>query len=47
MAISTVKLGTLPGSGKNSERSALYSWYSDIGLATSTPVVDQDPGAGW
>jgi hypothetical protein len=24
----------------------LYSGYTDIGLATSTPVVDHDPGAG-
>src|ERR1035441_957257 len=30
----------------NSDRSALYSGYTDIGLATSTPVVDHDPGAG-
>src|SRR5450759_1758865 len=30
----------------NSDRSALYSGYTDIGFATSTPVVDHDPGVG-
>src|SRR4051812_41042716 len=46
VVISTVKLGTLSGSGKKRERVALYSGYTDMGLATSTSVVDHEPGAG-
>src|SRR5437867_7274607 len=42
--ISTVNPPGAPS--MNSDRLALYSGYIDIGLATSTPVVDHDRGAG-